>query len=119
MATEGRVKDLVSEVYRHRSRERIWITENAWYVRDAEGKPIFIEGTIQDATERMTTMAIIERQVNLDTLTGVASRFRFLNAWKTKPGPTSWAARSIQSTSTVSRKPMTSSAMRQAISSSS
>jgi diguanylate cyclase (GGDEF)-like protein/PAS domain S-box-containing protein len=78
MGSEGRVRDFVSEVYRHRTRERIWITENAWYVRDAEGNPIFIEGTIQDATERITTMTLVERQANLDTLTGVASRFRFL-----------------------------------------
>jgi diguanylate cyclase (GGDEF)-like protein/PAS domain S-box-containing protein len=78
MATEGRVKDLVSEVYRHRTRERIWITENAWYVRDTEGNPLFIEGTIQDATERITTLTVTERQANIDTLTGVASRFRFL-----------------------------------------
>ena len=78
MREEGRVKDFVSEVYRHRTRERMWITENAWYVRDAEGNPIFIEGTIQDATERITTMAIIEREANLDALTGAASRYRFL-----------------------------------------
>jgi diguanylate cyclase (GGDEF)-like protein/PAS domain S-box-containing protein len=78
MRTQGRVKDFVSEVYRHRTREKIWITENAWYVRDAVGNPIFIEGTIQDATERITTMAIIEREANLDALTGAASRYRFL-----------------------------------------
>lgn len=78
MATEGRVRDLVSEVYRHRTRERIWITENAWYVRDTEGNPLFVEGTIQDATERITTLTVTERQANIDTLTGVASRFRFL-----------------------------------------
>lgn len=88
MLTEGRVKDFVSEVYRHSTREKFWITENAWYVRDVEGNPIFIEGTIQDATERITTLAIIERQANLDTLTGVASRFKFLNELReeTKPG---------------------------------
>ena len=34
--TEGGVRDLVSEVYRHSTRERCWITENAWYVRDAD-----------------------------------------------------------------------------------
>jgi diguanylate cyclase (GGDEF)-like protein/PAS domain S-box-containing protein len=88
MRTEGGVKDFVSEVYRHRTRERFWITENAWYVRDTEGNPLFIEGTIQDATERMTSMAIIERQANLDALTGIASRFRFLGAIEdeTRPG---------------------------------
>ena len=80
MLNEGRVRDMVSEVYRHKTREKFWITENAWYVRDLEGNPIFIEGTIQDATERMTTMAIVERQANIDTLTGVASRFKFMNA---------------------------------------
>jgi diguanylate cyclase (GGDEF)-like protein/PAS domain S-box-containing protein len=80
MQTEGRVRDLVSEVYRHRTREKFWITENAWHVRDLDGNPIFVEGTIQDATERITTMAIVERQANIDSLTGVASRFRFMNA---------------------------------------
>ena len=80
MLSEGRVRDFVSEVFRHKSRERFWITEHAWYVRDMDGNPIFIEGTIQDATERITTMAIVERQANIDSLTGVASRFRFMNA---------------------------------------
>jgi diguanylate cyclase (GGDEF)-like protein len=87
MRSEGRVRDLVSEVYRHRTREKFWITENAWHVHDAEGKPIFIEGTIQDATERITTLAIIERQANLDTLTGVASRFKFMNSLEAETRP--------------------------------
>jgi diguanylate cyclase (GGDEF)-like protein/PAS domain S-box-containing protein len=79
MREEGGVHDFVSEVYRHKTRERFWITENAWYVLDRAGSPIFIEGTIQDATERMSAMAIVERQANVDALTGVASRFRFMN----------------------------------------
>jgi diguanylate cyclase (GGDEF)-like protein/PAS domain S-box-containing protein len=87
LSSEGRVKDFVSEVYRHRTREKFWITENAWYVRDVAGNPIYVEGTIQDATERITTLAIIERQANLDTLTGVASRFRFLNCLETETKP--------------------------------
>jgi diguanylate cyclase (GGDEF)-like protein/PAS domain S-box-containing protein len=79
LETEGRVKDFVSEIYRHRTRERIWITENAWYVRDAAGNPLFIEGTIQDATERIMAQSEIERLANIDTLTGTSSRFRFFN----------------------------------------
>lgn len=78
--TKAGVKDFVSEVYRHRTREKVWITENAWYVRNESGDPIFIEGTIQDATERISTMEIIERQANLDSLTGIASRTQFLRA---------------------------------------
>ena len=44
------------------------------------GKPVYIEGTIQDATERVQGMAAIERQANTDPLTGAASRFHFMNA---------------------------------------
>jgi diguanylate cyclase (GGDEF)-like protein/PAS domain S-box-containing protein len=80
LSTQGFVRDLVSEVYRHRTRERAWITENAWYVRDTDGKPLYIEGTIQDATERVLATAEIERQANTDALTGAASRFCFMNA---------------------------------------
>lgn len=84
---DGRVKDLVSEVYRHRSRDRLWVTENAWFVRDDKGRPLFIEGTIQDATERVQGLEVVERQANTDALTGAASRFRFLNclAEETQP----------------------------------
>jgi len=78
MDTQGFVRDLVSEVYRHRTRERAWITENAWYVRDKDGRPLFIEGTIQDATERVVAMAEIERHANTDALTGAASRLMFM-----------------------------------------
>ena len=84
---DGRVKDLVSEVYRHRSRERVWITENAWFVRDEAGNPMFIEGTIQDATERVKGLEAIERQANTDALTGAASRFRFLNHLNSETRP--------------------------------
>ena len=87
MQAEGRVKDLVSEVYRHRTGEKLWITENAWYVRDATGKPIFIEGTIMDATERMANLAAIERQANIDSLTGAANRFHFLGRLNEATGP--------------------------------
>ncbi len=78
METQGFVRDLVSEVYRHRTREKAWITENAWYVRDKDGRPLFIEGTIQDATERVVAMAEIERHANTDALTGAASRLKFM-----------------------------------------
>ena len=88
MRKEGRVRDFVSQVYRHLTRETFWITENAWHVADMQGNPAFIEGTIQDATERMTTMAMVERHANIDTLTGVATRYCFMNEVKalTLPG---------------------------------
>ena len=77
---QGFVRDMVSEVYRHRTREKAWITENAWYVRDPDGVPLYVEGTIQDATERVEAMAEIERQAKSDALTGAANRFGFMKA---------------------------------------
>jgi PAS domain S-box-containing protein len=49
---DGRVSDFESEVFRHRTRERIWISENAWIVRDEAGRPLFYEGTVIDVTQR-------------------------------------------------------------------
>jgi PAS domain S-box-containing protein len=47
---DGRVENFVSEIYRHKTRERIWISENARLVRDPRGRPLFYEGTIRDIT---------------------------------------------------------------------
>jgi PAS domain S-box-containing protein len=46
------VRDFESEIYRHKTRERIWISENAYLVRDEDGKPLFYEGTVAEITER-------------------------------------------------------------------
>ena len=52
METNGKVSDFVSEIYRHKTRERIWITENAWIVKDSKtGKPAFYAGTARDITD--------------------------------------------------------------------
>ena len=77
MHADGGVRDFVSEGYRHRTGEPYWLMENAWFVRDEQGKPLYIEGTIQDATERMLALGAAERQANHDMLTGAMSRFRF------------------------------------------
>ena len=78
LARDGRVHDFVSEVYRHATKERLWVTENAWYVRDADGKPLFIEGTIQDANERIASQQSMTRLADFDQLTGATSRYRFM-----------------------------------------
>jgi len=50
LGEHGRVADFESEIYRHKTRERIWISENAWEVRDAAGKLLHYEGTVRDVT---------------------------------------------------------------------
>lgn len=68
--SEGVVIDFVSEIYRHKSRERIWIRENAHVVRDATGEVLFYEGTVQDITaERRTHLALTASEQRFRALT--------------------------------------------------
>lgn len=48
----GRVYNFESEVYRHKTRERVWVSENAWEVRDSAGRLLYYEGTVRDITAR-------------------------------------------------------------------
>ncbi len=57
MERDGRVVAFESEVYRYKSRERIWINENAHLVHDAAGAVLYYEGTVEVITER-----VLERQ---------------------------------------------------------
>ncbi len=52
METQGRVSNFVSEVYRHATRERIWVSENAHCVLDEQGAVLCYEGTVQEITAR-------------------------------------------------------------------
>jgi PAS domain S-box-containing protein len=61
LEAQGRVEGLVSEVYRHRSRERIWVSENAHPVHDAQGRLLCYEGTVEEVTERMHMQQALER----------------------------------------------------------
>ncbi len=62
MQAHGRVDNFVSEVYRHRTRERIWVSENARVVRDrSTGAPLYFEGSIRDVTETVRRLQVEER----------------------------------------------------------
>ena len=59
---DGRVVDFISEIYRHKTRERIWISENARLIRDPRtGEPRYYEGTVREITETMHQRQIEER----------------------------------------------------------
>jgi PAS domain S-box-containing protein len=49
----GSVKSFVSEVFRHKTRERIWVSENAHLVRAANGSVRYYEGTVEEITQRV------------------------------------------------------------------
>ncbi len=52
LAKNGFVENFESEIFAHKSRRRLWISENAYLVRDADGAPLFYEGTVRDITDR-------------------------------------------------------------------
>lgn len=49
----GYVTHFVSEVYQHKTRKRIWVSETAHVIRDAQGGVLMLEGTVEDITERL------------------------------------------------------------------
>ncbi len=79
---DGKVTDFESEVHRHKTRERIWVRENAWLVRDAAGRPLFYEGTVVDITERKRArLALQESERRFRDLAETASDW----FWETGP----------------------------------
>ncbi len=61
LEAQGYVRGFISEVYRHSTGERIWVSENAHVVRDATGAIQFYEGTVEDITERVRAEAHLRR----------------------------------------------------------
>ncbi|OGB13868.1 MAG: hypothetical protein A2W72_05180 [Burkholderiales bacterium RIFCSPLOWO2_12_67_14] len=67
---DGFVRGFVSEIRRHKTGERIWINENAHVVRDAAGRILFYEGTVEDITERIQAQeALVQSEERLRQIT--------------------------------------------------
>jgi diguanylate cyclase (GGDEF)-like protein/PAS domain S-box-containing protein len=48
----GKVENFESEAYRHKTGERIWVSEDGWLVYDETGGPLYYEGKVEDITLR-------------------------------------------------------------------
>ena len=48
----GTVEAFECEVFRHKTRERIWVAQSVWQVTDDDGRRIYLEGIVEDITER-------------------------------------------------------------------
>ncbi|MGH6925350.1 MAG: sensor domain-containing protein [Propylenella sp.] len=67
----GTVTNVVSEVYRHKTRERIWIEESVRLVRDERtGEPLYYQGNVSEITE---TMRRLELQDHYDKIASIMS----------------------------------------------
>ena len=79
---DGHVLDFVSEIYRHKTRERIWVKENAHVLRDVHGKVVFYEGTVEDITERRRMEQELANLAFHDVLTKLPNRRLLLDRLK-------------------------------------
>ncbi len=61
LARDGQVIAFESEVFRYKTRERIWISENAHVVHDAQGEVLYYEGTVENITERVHDREALRR----------------------------------------------------------
>ncbi len=71
---DDHVVDFVSEIHRHKTRERIWVKEHAHVLRDAAGNVVFYEGTVEDITERRHMEQELANLAFNDALTRLPNR---------------------------------------------
>ncbi len=101
MDASGAVRHFESQVFRQDG-SIIWISENAQAVRDARGKLLYFEGTVEDISERRRAEEAIKRsnsllqaqqEAALDGILVLDEQFcvtgfnqRFLEIWQLEPG---------------------------------
>ncbi|WP_374640226.1 PAS domain-containing protein [Hydrogenophaga sp.] len=61
LAMHGQVRGLVSAVQQHGTGLKRWVSENAHLVRDAQGQPLYYEGTVEDITEQVHSREALQR----------------------------------------------------------
>lgn len=56
---QGQITGHECEVYRHRTRERRWVRQNIWAVRDDDGALLFFEGFWEDITDEKRASVLL------------------------------------------------------------
>lgn len=77
LKTTGRVTDFVSEMYRHLTRERFWVSESAWLTYDTDGNVTGYEGMVVDVSERKRANDLVKHAAEHDHLTQLRNRLIF------------------------------------------
>ncbi len=91
MQTNGYVTNFISEVYQHKTRKRIWVSETAHVLRNGHGEIVMLEGTVEDITDRLRTEALLrdserrfraltERALVATTIVGIDGRVLYASA---------------------------------------
>jgi PAS domain S-box-containing protein len=71
----GHVDGFVSEVHRHKTRERIWISESARAVRGEDGRILHYEGTVTDITAQIRAEAANRAREAAEAISRAKSEF--------------------------------------------
>jgi len=58
---DGQLMGFESEAWRLKTRERIWVRENAHVVQGADGRVLFYEGTVEEVTEHVLDREALRR----------------------------------------------------------
>ena len=59
MQANGFVTNFISEVYQHKTRKRMWVSETAHVLRNSQGEIVMLEGTVEDITDRLRTEQLL------------------------------------------------------------
>lgn len=62
---QGAVEGFECEILRHKTKEPIWVRQNIYRVKDEEGRPWYLEGYVEDVTERKQVEAALRRAHDL------------------------------------------------------
>lgn len=55
------------EIYRHKTRERRWVRQNIWKVFDESGDLLYLEGHVEDITDRKTFVLNLNKRITART----------------------------------------------------
>lgn len=79
MARDGKVVNFVTELYHHKTRQRVWIRDNSHAVYSEQDELLYFEGTVEDVTaSRLAEQALRDSEAQLRTVTDQVPGMVFL-----------------------------------------
>ena len=76
--SEGRVDNFISEIRRHKTGERIWVSESARLVCGRSGRPLHYEGMVREYTDTMKRLKLEDSYRKYsENVPGVLVQFRW------------------------------------------
>lgn len=68
LETDGHAFGFESRIVRHKTKEPCWVRQNVWKVADSDGNFLYLEGHVEDITERKNAELSLSEQVEARTV---------------------------------------------------